>query len=665
MREPVTRRLTLTGLSAAEIGSYVEETAAAVSSPELVAELHRETEGNPLFVGEMLRLLSAEGPRAGVVPEARLAVPQTVHDVIADRLGRLSAGCSDVLVPASALGREFSLAALGRMAELSEDELLELLDEAMSARVVSELPGTVGRLRFAHVLIRDSLYGGLTQARRLRLHRSAVDAFEALYGLDPGAHLTELAHHAAAAGDTVRGLAYAERAGDRALGQLAYEEAARLYAGALELVGADEQRRCRLLLALGEAHARAGDTPRAKHAFIEAAESARRLELGRELARAAAGYGGRIVWGRAGDDERLVPLLEAGLAALPEDDVELRVRLLARLAGALRDEPSRDRRDALSAQAVELARRSGDDEALAHALDGRASVIVGPDTIAECFALASELIEVAERVGDRERIVQGRCDRMIARLQWGDLSGTELDLEAATRVAADLRQPAHLWQVAGVRAMLAIATGRLAEAAELVPEALRRGERVQGPAATSVYWLQRFTLSELRGERLDEYDEPLGRLAAEHPARAMFRCALTYAHARTGRRADASRAFAELTHDDCAALPFDQEWTFGMSLLAETCGLLGEAEHARALYDLLLPWRELNVVDQGEGIRGSVARYLGLLAAAGERWAEADRHFDDALTANAAMGLEPWLERTREDRERMARARAGRSAGKR
>src|SRR5207245_11084241 len=117
--------------------------------------------------------------------------------------------------------------------------------------------------------------------------------------------------------------------------------------------------------------ARAGTGGAAKKAAFGAAAVARRLGLSRELARAAADYGGRIVWARAGDDVRLVPLLEEGLAALGDEDVELRVRLLARLSGALRDEPSRDRRERLSREAVELARRTGNQSALAHALDGR------------------------------------------------------------------------------------------------------------------------------------------------------------------------------------------------------------------------------------------------------------------------------------------------------
>ena len=126
-------------------------------------------------------------------------------------------------------------------------------------------------------------------------------------------------------------------------------------------------------------------------------------------------------WARAGEADRLVPLLETGLAALADDDVELRARLLARLAGALRDDHSRDRRDRLSAEAVELARRAENDAALAFALDGRVGAIIAPDTIAECLALSSELCDVAMRIGDRERLVAGHWNRFMAHVLFGDI----------------------------------------------------------------------------------------------------------------------------------------------------------------------------------------------------------------------------------------------------
>ena len=661
-REPVTRRLSLGGLSERELAEYVELTASEIATPELVAALREETEGNPLFIGEIVRLLSVEGVRSASNADVRLAIPDSVRDVIARRLTHLSEECNRALVLASVIGREIALDALALVARVSEDELLDMLDEAMAVRVVSDVPGVPGRLRFAHVLIRDTLYEGLTSVRRVRLHRQVVEALEALYRDEPGPHLAELAHHSIAGRDFDRGLSYARRAGDRGLALLAYEESARLYAAALDALAladpSHEGARCELLVSLGEAEARAGNTPAAKNAFVDAAGLAQRLGLARELARAAAGYGGRIVWGRAGEDERLVPLLEQGLAALAEDDVELRARLLARLSGALRDEHSRDRRDTLSREAVEVARRTQNPAALAYALDGRAAAIVAPDTVAECLALGSELCEVAERSRDTERVLAGHFHRIIAQLQVGDIRGAEVDLAAASRIAHELRQPAHLWQACGVQAMLALAAGRLTEADELVAQALALGERAQRGAAIPVYRVQRYTFCDFRGG-LEEVEPAICDLVAEHPARPVFRCVLVHLHARVGRLPEAKRGLRDLARDSFSALPFDQEWAYGMSLLAETSELLGDTDSAAILYRLLLPWGALNVVDQAEGIRGSLARYLGLLATTMRRSEEAELHFEDALEMNAQMGARPWLAHTQHDYARMLLARDG------
>jgi DNA-binding SARP family transcriptional activator len=444
-RERVTRRLALGGLSQRDVAQYVELTASEIASSELAARLHAETEGNPLFVGEIVRLLSVEDFASRSAAGARLAIPQSIRDVIVRRLSHLSAECERMLLLASVIGREFALDALARMGGVAESELLDILDEALTARVVSDVPDGPGRLRFSHVLIRDTLYEGLTSARRLRLHGLAVEKLEALYGDEPGPHLAELAYHSVAGRDPGKGLRYARRAGDRALALLAYEEAARLYRMALDALDLahppDEQARCELQLAVGEAEVRAGDVASAKRAFLDAAGIARRLGLRRKLARAATGYGGRFMWARAASDDQLVPLLEEGLAALAEEDVELRARLLARLAGVLRDEPSRDRRDMLSRKAVELARRAANPTALAYAIDGRLAAISAPDTIDECLALIRELREVAERIGDPERVVNALDHKRTRQLMIGALREAETDLETERALFDELRQP--------------------------------------------------------------------------------------------------------------------------------------------------------------------------------------------------------------------------------
>ena len=660
-REPVTRRLSLRGLTEQDVAEYVDLAASEIASQELVAALHGETEGNPLFVGETVRLLALEGLRRESTG-ARIAIPQSVRDVIARRLGHLSAECNRVLILASVLGREFALDTLARVAGVSEDELLDVLDEAMAARVVSDVPGGPGRLRFAHVLIRDTLYEGLTTARRVRLHRLAVEALEVLYGEEPGPYLAELSYHSVAGSEFDKGLSYAQRAGDRALALLAYEEAARLYETALEaldLAGpSDDRTRCELLLSLGEAELRAGDSLAAKRAFLQAANVARDLGLSRELARAAAGYGGRIMYARGGGDDRLVPLLEEGLAALGEEDVELRTRLLARLAGALRDEPSRDRRDRLSSEAVELARRSGNLAALAYALDGRAAAVLAPDTVAECLALGSELREVGERIGDSERVAHGHITRHIVHVMLGHVSEAEADHDAVSRIADETRQPEHFFQVLSAKAMLALAAGRIAEADELVPKAFAFGEPAQPELAISAFTIQRYMLSDFRGH-LEEVEPAIRELVAEYPARPVFRCALALLCAQLGRTEDARRELGYFAARGFTTLPFDQEWLFGMSLLVETCALLTDSDSAAVLYGLLVPWSAFNAADHPEGIRGSVSRYLGMLAATLERWDDAAGHFEDALAMNERMGARPWLAHTQHDYARMLLARDG------
>lgn len=222
-----------------------------------------------------------------------------------------------------------------------------------------------------------------------------------------------------------------------------------------------------------------------------------------------------------------------------------------------------------------------------------------------------------------------------------------------------LRQPAQLWMAVSAKAMLAVAAGRLADAEELVTQALALGERAQPRFAIAVYRVQRYTLSQLRG-CLEELEPTIRDLVAEYPTRPVFRCALAHLCAQLGRAEEAQRELADLARDEFSAVPVDLEWLLGMSLLAETSALLADRDSAPVLYRLLLPWATFNVADTPEWMRGSVSRYLGLLAATLERWGDAARHFEDALAANERMGARPWLAHTQHDYARMLHARDGR-----
>ena len=206
--------------------------------------------------------------------------------------------------------------------------------------------------------------------------------------------------------------------------------------------------------------------------------------------------------------------------------------------------------------------------------------------------------------------------------------------------------------------MMALAAGSFGDAAVLVEEAHALGQRVQPEMTLPVYEVQRCTLCDFRGT-LEQIEPTLHGLVADYPARVVFRCLLAHVHARIGRRTDAARALDDLAVESFSVLPFDQEWLLGMSFLAETAAVVGDAGRAAVLYRLLLPWSALNIVDEAEAIRGSAGRYLGLLAATMERWDAAERHFEDAIAMNARMGVRPWLARTQHDYAHMLLARGG------
>jgi DNA-binding SARP family transcriptional activator/tetratricopeptide (TPR) repeat protein len=664
-RESVTRELPLSGLGRDDVARFIRLTGGADAPASLVRAIDAQTEGNPLFLGEVVRLLSHEGRLAPSDDSisARLGIPQGVREAIGLRLGHLSEACNELLVLASILGREFRLDALQRVSELSHGDVLRRLDPAFGAGLIAEVPGAPGRVRFSHALVRETLHEEVGTGRRVALHARIGDVLEDFYAHDTEGHLGELAYHffeSLPGGDAERAIEYASRAGGHAVRLLAYEEAARLYRMAIAgldttLVPRDE-RRCELLLALGDAEARAGNMPDAKEAFFAASEIARHHRLPEALARAAVGYGGRIVWARAGHDLRLVALLRDALAGLSPHDSPLRVRLLARLAGALRDEPSLETRAALSAEAVEMARRLDDPATLAYALDGRSAAILGPANPEERLAIANEIVRLADAVDDRERAVQGRQYRLLALMELGDLERVDVEVAALTVIAEELRQPAQLWNVAATRANLALFTGRLDEAEDLIARALELGRHAMSRDAILSSRLQLFLLRREQ-DRVGESEETIRRSIQEYPARPVFRCALVLLLCDLGREEEGRAALGRIATGAFADIPVDNEWLFCVCFLADASERLGAVDHADTLYELLLPHAARNASNADEISLGSVSRSLGNAALALGRWDDAVRHFEAALAANTRMGATPWVARTLDDYARMLQAR--------
>ena len=390
------------------------------------------------------------------------------------------------------------------------------------------------------------------------------------------------------------------------------------------------------------------------------------LGLREQLARAALGYGGRFIWDASRDDPSVVPLLERALSVLGDGDSPLRVRLLARLAaGPLRDASfPAERRVAASGSALEIARRLGRPNTLAYALAGWVLANDSPDKVLERLELATELIEVAQAAGEKERAVEGHEVRLLSLLEIGEIEDARRELTAMARLATELRQPSQQWFVAAYRALLALLEGRFVEAEQLVAHAFALGAEVQEWSAGVSYRLQLYALRREQG-RLEELQDLVMRSVRDYPTYPIWRCVETNMAAELGRTDDARESFDALAADDFAAIPFDEEWLVANSLLAETAWALADQQRAAVLYERLLPYADRVGVVYIEFSTGAVSRYLGGLASTTASWADAECHFEDALKMNSRIGALPLLARTRHDFARMLAERGAPGDGSR
>ena len=231
------QRVLLRGLTQEDVGRFIDLVSGITPPRGMVEAVHRQTEGNPLFVTEVVRLLVQEGELTSARNSQReswtVRIPEGVREVIGRRLNRLAQRCNETLTIASVIGREFELRQIAPLVEdMSEDRLLEVLEEALAARVIEELPRTVGRYQFTHALIQETLSEELTTTRRVRLHARIAEALEQLYGTNVEAHAAELTNHLAEA-ESVLGteklVHYSLIAGEKALETYAYEDALRYF----------------------------------------------------------------------------------------------------------------------------------------------------------------------------------------------------------------------------------------------------------------------------------------------------------------------------------------------------------------------------------------------------------------------------------------------------
>ncbi len=276
-------RILLRGLTPDEVQRLINTITGQEVRWGFAESLHRQTEGNPLFIQEVLRYLVEEGEvvqRDGrwegrwrttgdLSPE--MSLPEGLRDVIGKRLTRLSPECNRLLSIAAVIGREFDLATLETVAGAGEEAVLAGLEEAARVGVLEERTGPGSeRLRFSHAFFRQTLYEEMFAPRRNRLHVQIARSLETHHASRLEEHAAELAEHFAQSTeseDLAKAVKYGELAARRATDVSAHGEAVRLLRQALEaqeaLDPSDKAKRCDLLLAFGEVLGPAGESLRA------------------------------------------------------------------------------------------------------------------------------------------------------------------------------------------------------------------------------------------------------------------------------------------------------------------------------------------------------------------------------------------------------------------
>jgi len=653
-RVPGVERLGIGGLSPDDVLAMVEAASPVTldeRARQLAAAVHRETNGNPLFVQELLHHLSFESgdPSAGL--------PPSVRALAARRLERFAPDVRHALSVASVMGDDIDLLVLADVAGLGEDELLTALDSATEAGIVREEPGHRAHYTFVHSVVRTTLYDELDADERARLHHRIGESWERHHGDRAEDHLPLLAHHFLRGGvNQVRAAEYAVRAGDRAVEQLADDEGIELYRRALDMLdgGEDDRSRAEILVRLGSVQRRRAD-PEFRATLLEATEVARRSGANDVLVQAAlANFRSTFSMLGAVDEERVALLEEALEAAEPGDSAE-RAELLSHLAIELMFGSDFERRDQLSAEALAIARRLDDPYTLAHVLSYRCDAIGHAKTFDERRRLVIEQQELAARIGDPNLAVLAAFERHTMLLAARDLEEADRVLARALESVAETQQAMLRWVAAASRANRAFIAGRYEETEQLLGEGLELGRDAGQPDAFIVYAGQLGLVRFFQG-RLPELEPLLAAATEAAPALATFRAGLAVLYVELGRRDEALEVLEELAQDGFAAIPEDLVWLSGVAFCAHTCGRLGHRASAPALFELLLPYSGM-FITEGPSFLGSVDRYLGLVATVLERWSDADRYFEQALDAHVAIEAEGFAALTRLDWAKMLVAR--------
>ncbi len=639
-------RMRLAGLSVPAIATLAQSLVGPDLPSAAIAALHHQTDGNPLFAIELLKVLIDESRDTGVEPIA-VRIPDGVREAIGRRLNRLSERGNEVLLTASVIGRVFGAAEVS--AALGDDfaKVLEHLEAATQTGIIERCTDGQGEYRFTHALIRETLYDEIPRLDRLRLHGRVADALVAVRAGNVEPVLSQNAHHyheAAMLGYVDEAAEYAARAAEHASRMQAYEEALTHYDRLIDVLTLSgqhsDERVARAMFLKGRAFCYLGAYGDAAQALLKAVHAIKSSGNAEFVVDVASQL---VLISSTGSQREMVPLLEKVLTLLADDALEARAKAIAALALALRSSGDYERIERLTDQAVELATRLDDPLAVdlcvslsLFALRGR------PQTLERRLAINELHFEVARRAAGQYVLAHAGFVQVELLMEQGRIDESAAIIEQTRQLSCHYAQKDYFTATYGIA--LTLLRGEWSGIEERI-EALRElGSHTRREDAEGVYGAQMFTLKRDLGQ-LGEL-EPLVRSFLEAPGHRAWVPGLIVVCTELGLVEHSRRLLDRLAQNDFAQLPRDDMFAACLTYCSEACAMLGDSVRAATIYRLLLPYSEQTLNHPRAVCFGSAQLFLGLLAHTSGDDAGAREHFERAVTRNREMRAWPWLART-------------------
>ena len=669
-QHPKFTEISLGGFSRPEVASLLSMAlTTSIDSTDVLSEsLYVETDGNPLFVTEVVRQL-VNSPTTlderPVVGGAAAILPTSLADIITSRVHRLGQIGPEILTTASVIGQAFDIDSLTTTTGHEELEVLDVLEAASRTFLVKEIVDSIGRFEFTHLLIRRILYEGLSATRRARVHGLIAKTLEDRDGASDADKAAELAGHWALSGSKegrVKAIAYFRRAGNDALVRLAPADAARYYTQALnlndewsdsdQLVGLD------LRIGIGVARRQVGD-PGARDALLDASREALAMGDGESLIRAVLenDRGFFSVFGHL--DSEKVAMLEAALAYSPEGSVE-HAMVLATYCQELTFGSPLEVRLHFAEQALSAARASGDAATIARVLNRIDGPLRVPQELEHSLERSAEAQECADAIGDPVLRFWAATSRRASAAEAGDLAEVDRCMRLTEDLAHSVGQPTMVWTNAYASATRALVAGELDRAGQLANRAFEIGSEGGEPDAFGVFAAQLMSVNSQRGT-MGQMVPLIEQALDDNPGLPVFWSVLAAAHVEA-ENTELARPILQEASGTGFALPMDMAWLTGIVTYAEAAIECADPQFAEPLFDLLRPWAD-HFSYNDVSTEGPVSHYLGGLAWVLGRHGEAAEFFDAAARFSDEVGAPCFGARTRLNWARMLLDRARPSDG--